>query len=148
MNSYKNWSGKIRSQMYAKFKKMAKNNELPEWLVIDGSCSMCKADHKTMPHAEEYGITFENYLKSIHVLCVRCHSMLHLRFSFPNKWKEYLEYIKLVREDKTPRLPVVAHMGILFDECKSWKKTTNNYKPNANGEWYEQLLIERIECNE
>tara|TARA_R110000796_G_scaffold252434_2_gene386765 strand:+ start:1681 stop:2127 length:447 start_codon:yes stop_codon:yes gene_type:complete len=148
MKPYKNWSGKIRLQMYSKFKTLKKNNLLPEWLVLDGNCSMCNSNHKTMPHAEEYGETFEDYLKSIHVLCVRCHSMLHLRFSFSNKWVQYLDYIKQVREDKTDRLPQVAHMGVLFEQCRSWNKTGTNYKPNDSGEWWEKLSIERVECNE
>ena len=42
MKAYKNWSGKIRLQMYAKLKTQKKNNELPDWLVIDGNCSMCR----------------------------------------------------------------------------------------------------------
>lgn len=148
MKPYKNWSGKTRMQMYARMKKDKKNNLLPSWLILDGECSMCKANHKTMPHAEEYGDTYEDYLKSIHVLCVRCHSMLHLRFSFSKQWVEYLDYIKQVRENKTERLPQVAHMGVLFDQCKTWSKQNVSYQPNQNGEWWEKLSIERIEYNE
>lgn len=141
MKSYKNWSGEIRLKMYSKLKYMKKTNQLPDWLKLDGNCSMCLADHKTMPHAEEYGNTFDDYLKNIHVLCIRCHAMLHLRFKYTGQWVEYLDYIKKVRDNETERKPELSHMGILFDQCKFWKKILTIYTPNINGHWWEKLTI-------
>lgn len=143
MKAYKNWSGETRLKMYSKLKYMKKNNQLPEWVKLDGECSMCLADHKTMPHAEEYGETFDDYLKSIHVLCVRCHSMLHLRFRYIGHWVEHLEYVKQVKQGLIERKPAVAHMGIIFDQCNSWKQIPKQYLPNEKGEWWEKLTINR-----
>tara|TARA_S200002703_G_scaffold127057_1_gene113669 strand:+ start:4342 stop:4767 length:426 start_codon:yes stop_codon:yes gene_type:complete len=141
MKDYKNWTGSHRLKMYAKFKYQKSKNLLPEWLRIDGECEMCGETHKTMPHAEEYGPTFDDYLKNIHVLCVRCHSMLHLRFKYNQHWIDYLDYLTELQKGKTERKKPLGHMGVLFDKCKYWKKTKIPYKPKQRGKWWQKLQI-------
>jgi hypothetical protein len=141
MRRYKNWSGEHRLKMYTKFKYEKSKKLLPTWLKVDGSCEMCGETHKTMPHAEEYGPTYEDYLKNIHVLCVRCHSMLHLRFNFNEHWIEYLNYLEELKNGTAERKNPLAHMGILFNVCKKWKKTKIPYEPKINGNWWESLEI-------
>jgi len=143
LNKYKTWDGKTRQRMYAKFLYQKKKGTLPEWRTVDGACDMCGDEHNTMPHAEEYGPTFEDYLKSIHILCGRCHAMLHLRYRFPKKWKEHLDYIKDLKNKKTERLPSIPNMNVLYQQSKKWDKEEYNYKEKNVGEWWEKLTTKR-----
>jgi hypothetical protein len=145
MKNYKQWTGSHRLKMYRKLKAKEKKDDLPAWFKMKGSCSMCGCNYNTMPHAEEYGPTFDDYLKNIYILCARCHGMLHLRFRFVGQWVEYLQYIRDVKKGITKRLPPIKHIKVIFDQSKKWKPIKIKYVPNDNGEWWEKLSIVRIE---
>lgn len=144
MKQYKQWSPEQRNEMYAEYKRLKKANELPQWVEHEGACSMCSDDYNTMPHAEDYGPTLHDYLKSLHVLCGRCHGMLHLRYRHVGHWVDYLEYIKGVRNGSVNRLKSIPHMGILFNQSNKWSKIDKQHTPNIDGEWYEQLNCDRL----
>ena len=143
MKHYKQWSPEQRQTMYAEYKRMKKDKTLPDWVQHEGACSMCGETYNTMPHAEDYGPTLEDYLKSLHVLCGRCHGMLHLRYRHAGHWVNYLEYIKEVRNGERKRHPAIGHMGVLFNASNKWSKVDKVHIPNPDGEWYEQLTCDR-----
>jgi hypothetical protein len=129
--------------MYAKFLYHKKKGTLPEWRTVDGACDMCGNEYNTMPHAEEYGPTFEDYLRSIHILCGRCHGMLHLRYRFPKKWKEYLDYIKSLNKGEVERLPNISNMNVLYQESKKWEQEDYDYQEKKRGKWWEKISTKK-----
>ena len=142
MNKYKDWDGKTRLRMYTKLKRDEKANKLPKWLKLTGPCEMCEETHNTMPHAEEYGPTYKDYQKSIHVLCPRCHGMLHLRYRYPNKWEEYKEHIRKLQLKEVKPLKPLNNMNQLYHISKSWinnKTFGRNLTPKPTNQWWEKL---------
>ena len=144
MKNYKQWTGAHRLKMYRKLKTLEKKQELPSWFNMKGNCCMCGESYNTMPHAEEYGPTFDDYLKNIYILCARCHGMIHLRFRFVPQWVAYLQYVNDVRKGNVNRLPPLKHIKSIFDQSKKWKSMKIKYVPNDNGVWWERLSITRI----
>ena len=140
---YKNWSGELRAEMYAIFLRLKKAKQLPDWVQYEGACSMCGETHNTMPHAEDYGPELEDYLRSLHVLCGRCHAMLHLRFRFKGHWALHLDYIRMLKSGEVDRLPPVKSMNSIYRQSQKWQPIPSDYKPNPDGEWYEQLSCDR-----
>ena len=104
---------------------------------------MCGETYNTMPHAEDYGPTVDDYFKSLHVLCGLCHAMLHLRFRFPNYWAMHQEYVKNVRDNKVERYKPIKNMNVIFQASNYWEKTDKKPIINNNGEWWEKLTCER-----
>jgi hypothetical protein len=96
-----------------------------------------------MPHAEEYGPTVEEYFKSLHVLCGRCHAMLHLRYRFPGHWAEHQEYVKDVKAGKKEKHLPIKNMNTIFQASRYWKQISKTPIINNDGEWWEQLTCER-----
>lgn len=143
LKQYKKWSGALRAEMYAIYCRLKKANELPAWVNHEGPCCMCGETFNTMPHAEEYGPELDDYLRSLHVLCGRCHAMLHLRFRHTGHWVQYLNYIKEVRAGNLKRLSPIKSMNTIYAQSQRWEQLPHEYVPNPNGEWYEQLSCER-----
>lgn len=139
MNKYKNWDGATRQRMYARLKREEKKGILPKRIKLKGACELCGETHNTMPHAEEYGPTYEDYLESLHVLCPRCHGMLHLRYRYPNKWEEYKQHIRKLKDKKTKPLPPMNNMNQLYYISKSWVKEKFTPKKPPTSEWWELL---------
>jgi hypothetical protein len=143
MKQYKEWSPEVRKTMYAEFLRQKKSKTLPDWVEHEGPCGMCGEEFNTMPHAEEYGPTVEEYFKSLHVLCGRCHAMLHLRYRFPGHWAEHQEYVKDVKAGiKEKHLPI-KNMNTIFQASRYWKQISKTPIINNDGEWWEQLTCER-----
>jgi hypothetical protein len=143
MNKYKSWDGAIRLRMYGKLKRDEKAGKLPNWLKLTGECELCGESHNTMPHAEEYGPEYEDYLKSIHVLCPRCHGVLHLRYRYPNKWKEYKEYITSLKAGERARFDPLRNINQLYQISKKWVFKEVKDEPKDNGEWWEKLSTKK-----
>jgi len=141
---YKQWSGELRAEMYAIYLRLKKEGKLPEWVNHEGPCSMCGEPHNTMPHAEDYGPELEDYLRSLHVLCGRCHAMLHLRFRYAGHWVHYLNYIRMVHSGEVDRLAPIKNMNVIYTKSRYWKQIDEQHTPNPNGTWYEQLSCERV----
>ena len=130
MKDYKQWSGKTRKQMSAKYKGA---EDKP--LIMD--CEMCGQARNTMRHAEEYGPTKQDYFKSMHSLCGYCHAMLHLRFRFPNRWNDHKEDIR-----KYGVRPFVPNMGLVFLQSSHWVDVPY-VKYEEGHSWWESLNTKR-----
>lgn len=139
LSSYKQWSGEVRAAMYAKYTALKKAGDLPLWLVDTGPCSMCGETHGTMPHAEDYGPSFEDYLRALHVLCGLCHSMLHLRYGYKGQWSLHCRYVLALRRGEVERKKPIHHMGVIFGQAKGWPKLPDRVEVIQDGEWWQAL---------
>ena len=131
LSTYKQWSGKTRAKMSAQLKG---HKDRPK--VTD--CEICGQSQTTKLHAEEYGPEWQDYIDNLHSLCARCHGMLHLRFRFPNKWKNYLADCA----ENGPQKPI-KHVGILFGLCRGWEddETASDFEGD---EWFHELSTKRF----
>ena len=148
MSNYKQWSTEVRDDMYNRLMQDKKAGTLPAWVKLKGDCDMCGERFNTMPHAEDYGPTYEDYLKSLHVLCGRCHAMLHLRYRHGGYWAKHIHYVKAVRAGLTDRLAPIKNMGVLFAQSNHWLALPNTHQPNHDGEWWEALTTKRYTTQE
>lgn len=139
MNKYKTWDGATRQRMYARLKRDEKKGELPSRVKLKGPCELCSEELNTMPHAEEYGPTYEDYLDSLHVLCPRCHGMLHLRYRHPDKWEQYKQHIRKLKSGKVPKLIPLRNMNQLYQKSKSWVRQQFDTQEPPSQEWWELL---------
>jgi hypothetical protein len=130
MNDYKQWSGKTRVRMLAKYKASKDKPSV-------GPCEICQQTKNTMHHAEDYGPTLEVYLDSLHSLCGHCHAMLHLRFRFPSRWNDYKEK---VRQEGVQDF--VPNMGKIFMQSNHWVDVPFVTHKQGN-EWWEKLNTRR-----
>lgn len=110
--SYNGWSGQCRSIRGTKFYRLLDKGEIPR----QGKCSMCGISSDKAPlqfHGEEYGPTWEDYLKATHEICCHCHGMIHTRFRYPKAWAMYVKAI----HEEGPQA-IFFNMGAIFKFIK------------------------------
>ena len=87
MNSYNGFSGQQRE----------KGNEILKQAVAEGvipdqntqPCCICGQD-KGIRHYHNEDYSEENIVKDAHVVCWRCHMMIHTRFRHPLSFAKYM----------------------------------------------------------
>lgn len=87
MQSYKGFSPSQRMKMNDVLKKEIAAGNLPD--AMTQPCSICGQDRGIRHyHAEDYSNP-EAHLKSIKVVCWRCHMMIHNRYKHPLSVAQY-----------------------------------------------------------
>jgi len=142
---YGPWSGELRLARLREFKRALRDGTLPaETLeLLRQPCEMCGEAAGAHPHAEAYGPTFADHLAALHMLCCRCHAMLHLRFRFPGRWHTHVEYAQLVRRGVIRRHPPVRTMFAVYQESSAWRDLPAVPPAVAFQAWWEELAIDR-----
>lgn len=138
LQSYNGWPGPVRASRLAELNAMRRwrADELPLQLRRAYPCEICGQRRNTMLHAEQYGPTFDDYLAALHWLCGHCHAMLHLRFRFPNRWRQHLLAASL------GPVPFVSSMGEVFRLARGITDLpVVCYEPGP--EWFHQLAVTR-----
>lgn len=83
---YNGWSPEIRSVRGGRFYQLLRKKALPPAV----KCELCGSINGLTFHAEEYGSTWQDYLKSTHALCCYCHATFHVRERYPNRWTRFV----------------------------------------------------------
>lgn len=96
---YNGWSATIRSVRGQLFYSNIRRKKFPQPLM----CELCGSTNGMSYHAEEYGSTWEDYVKSCHALCCYCHASVHVRFRFPNRWNRFVH--RMVTKEDIPVFP-------------------------------------------
>ena len=87
MKSYNGFTPYQRTKGDAILKEAIKNGVIPD--PKTQPCCMCGQD-KGIRHYHNEDYSPEHIVQDAHVLCWRCHMMLHSRFSHPESWARYV----------------------------------------------------------
>lgn len=123
--SYNGWAGDVRDLRSVWFFRISDKHLIPRAQSM--ACEMCGANYYTSYHAEEYGPSFFDYILGTHALCCRCHGMLHLRFSSPNRYNRYLNHIFNVEP-----APEIKSLGQVFQMARGMKDIDHFPRPDID----------------
>lgn len=113
--SYNGWSGIIRDVRGTLFYKEVHKTK------PTSCCKLCGDLQKFTSlshHAEEYGSTWKEYLENCHLLCARCHGMIHVRFRFPNLWARYVHKVRQADFGGCKRFKTLIEFFAYAKKCK------------------------------
>lgn len=84
--AYNGWSANIRNIRGALAFKLRRKGLIAPPVV----CELCCSTRGVTYHAEDYGSTWEDYRKCCHPLCCYCHATIHVRKTYPQRWKRFV----------------------------------------------------------
>lgn len=141
MSGYNGWPGIVREARGKKFyaQLRLKNSPIPKL----SQCDLCGSQGPGLTyHAEEYGSTWEDYVKSTHAVCPYCHGMIHMRFQFPNRW---LRFRSRLNPFGPADLPLkFKDLGHFFNEASKLNDIPADQVPEQNNcgiDWVDALPL-------
>lgn len=132
MKEYNGFSGAFRAKVGRLLNKAIFEGKLkaPE------KCCICGQDQGTMHyHLEDYSRPFEE----LREICVGCHMKLHMRFEYPNLWKQHLHEVRLGRKS-----PPYKNTSQFFNKLRLLNITKDiDFVPMVDNPntWYEDLPL-------
>lgn len=134
--SYNGWAGLIRDVRGTAFYKMKMHEPKP-----GDECAICGQEHGPVSlsyHAEDYGPTWQEYVKGCRQLCPRCHGMIHSRFRFPNLWQRYKHKVRTPNYGDCAQF---ANLGAFFGYAK-YVRDIEYYEPHPTGiDWLDAYPV-------
>ncbi|GAB4493339.1 MAG: hypothetical protein OHK0045_22640 [Raineya sp.] len=136
MKEYNGFSGDYRSRVGNLLRIAIKDGTLQP----PKKCCMCGQEKGTLHyHLEDYSKPFEN----LYPICVACHMRLHIRFDYPNLWKQHLKDLRAGK-----RSPAYNNTFAFFAKMKQLgiHKDIDFVEIIENpSTWYEKLLLTKID---
>ncbi len=139
MKDYNGFSGKERNKVGTIIRNAIKNGEL----LPPNRCCMCGQTEGTLHyHLEDYS----KPLEELRPICVGCHMRLHIRFEYPNLWKQHLCDLRAGKKSPAYKTTYAFFIAMKRQGIKKDIDFVENVENPQN--WYERLSLVPININQ
>ena len=131
--AYNGWSASVRTVRGSEFYSLVRKGDIPR----PESCELCGSTSGLTYHAEEYGSTWEDYLRSCHALCCYCHATMHVRWRYPNRWGRF---VTRVLEKSVPAFPYKT-MSEVYGAYRTQKDLSDPFPVPESDHWLSKMPV-------